>query len=96
MIRTLKGEPGATALVQVARAKNDPCIAAPFATRGSRWMVFANGGTSKKGQRFFQVAGDGPSFVAKSVPDFNALEGRYRMLRARLDDAIESKMGRVR
>lgn len=96
VVRTLKGEPGATTLVRVAKTDPSPCAATPFAAKGSRWMVFANGGTSKTGHRYLQVDGDGPTFAAVDVPDFDLLEGRYRTMRARLDSAIDARLGRAR
>lgn len=96
VLRTLKGEPGQTALVRITRPAPDACGPATFKSKGSRWMVFANTGTSKTGYRYLQAATDGPSFAASSVPDFKALEGRYRALRARLDEAIDQRLGRLR
>lgn len=96
VLRTLKGEPGATALIRIAKPRADNCSPSTFKEKGTRWMVFAQSGTSKTGHRYFQAASDGPSFAATSVPDFNVLEGRYRALRARLDDAIDQRLGRLR
>jgi hypothetical protein len=72
------------------------CLAPLFADKGSRWVVFANQGTSKSGQRYFDMREDGPSFAASEAPDFDKLEMHYKLVRARLDQAIEHGMGRWR
>ncbi len=99
VLRTLKGRPGVNLLLRIAAAKDtgtQQCKTPLLGEKGSKWVVFANQGTSRGGQRYFDVSEDGPSFTANDSPDFTKLETQYRIVRARLDSAIESRMGRVR
>jgi hypothetical protein len=99
VLRTIKGRPGSSVLLRIAAAADQDaqrCLAPLFAEKGSRWVVFANQGTSKGGQRYFDMREDGPSFAASEAPDFDKLEMKYKLVRARLDQAIEHRMGRWR
>ena len=99
VLRTIKGRPGSSVLLRIAAAADRDtarCQASLFAEKGSRWVVFANQGTSKSGQRYFDFREDGPSFAASEAPDFDKLEMQYRLVRSRLDQAIEQRMGRWR
>lgn len=95
VLQRIKGHPEPTMLVQVAKANESPCAPTSFTNKGGRWLVFSNQGTSPGGQKFFYTGDDGPSFPTRQLPDFAALEGQYRMMRAQLDRAIESQMGRL-
>ncbi len=99
VLKTLKGRPGGNLLLRIASAKeanSTQCKTPLLGEKGSKWVIFANQGTSRGGQRYFDVSEDGPSFVANELPDFIKLETQYRIVRARLDSAIEQRMGRVR
>ena len=91
--QAVKGNPGKTVLLQIDAPKDTPCGPAHFATKGSKWVVFANEGTSRGGLKYFRAGDEGPSFASNRVPDFDLLEGRYRMLRAQLDRAITEALG---
>ncbi len=95
VLQGIKGQPQATMLIQVAKANETRCAPTSFTNKGGRWLVFANQGTSPGGQKFFYTGDDGPSFPTRQLPDFAALEGQYRMLRAQLDRVIESQLGRL-
>ncbi|MBM4252589.1 MAG: hypothetical protein FJ146_11510 [Deltaproteobacteria bacterium] len=99
VIKTIKGRPGSNLLLRIAAARDigtQQCKTPLLAAKGSKWVVFANQGTSRGGQRYFDVSEDGPSFTAEDTPDFTKLETQYRIVRARLDSAIANRMGRVR
>jgi len=96
LVRRIKGNPGKTVLLQVSSAKTLPCGPSRFLKKGERWVVFANQGTSRTGYKYFSAGKDGPSFAASQPPDFEMLEGRYRLLRARLDRAIQQRVQALR
>ena len=94
VLSSVKGKVPETILVRVSRpGEDDACGPDLFRLKGSRWLVFADKGTSKTGIQYLAVEPDGPSFSTPGVPDFHALEADYRMLRARLDGAIEARLG---
>ncbi len=95
VLQPMKGRPGPTMLVQVAKANESSCAPTSFTDKGGRWLVFANQGTSPGGQKYFYTGDDGPSFPTRQLPDFAQLEGQYRMMRAQLDRAIESQLGHL-
>ena len=92
VLQTVKGNPGPTVLLHVDSPSDNPCGPTHFLSKGGRWVVFANEGTSHGGLKYFRAADEGPSFAANQVPDFDLLEGRYRMLRAQLDRAISERL----
>lgn len=92
VISNLKGSIEPTVLIQVRKPDNQVCAPLNFVNRGERWLVFANQGTSRKGHKYFYSDDEGPSFPASSIPDFNALEGRYVNMRASLDRAIKMRL----
>jgi hypothetical protein len=96
VLKTLKGRPGAAALIQVASPGESPCAPATFSEKAQRWVVFANHGTTPGGLKYLRAGEDGPSFAASDLPDFQRLEGHYRMMRAELDQALDERLGRVR
>lgn len=92
VVRNLKGEIDPTVLIQVRKPDNRVCAPVNFVTKGERWIVFANQGTSRKGHKYFYSDDEGPSFPAQTIPDFVALEGRYHTMRASLDRAIRMRL----
>ena len=95
VLKTLKGRPGPAMLLRVTAAKDQTearCKTKLVAAKGERWLVFANQGTSRGGQSYFDVSEDGPSFLANDLPDLTKLEKQYRLVRARLDQAIQNRM----
>ncbi len=95
VLNKMKGNPGDALLIQVAKSGESPCMPTTFATKGARWLVFANQGTSPRGQKYFYTGDDGPTFATRQLPDFAELEGRYQVMRAQLDHAIEAHLGRL-
>jgi hypothetical protein len=96
VVGAVKGKPGKNALVRVAPPSAGACAPAQFRDKGARWVVFANHGTSRHGQRYLYTGDDGPSFIAAELPDFDRLEGRYQARRAELDRAVEERLGKWR
>lgn len=97
VLQVLKGKVASKVLVQVMQPKDDAdCPAALFTQKNSRWVVFANTGTSRTGYAYLQVEEYGPTFLSQRLPDLQVLEGRFRQFRAQLDRAIGDRMGRLR
>ncbi len=94
VLSRLKGQMEPTVLLRVMRPGEDSCTPDIFRHKGVKWMVFANTGTSKTGFKYLHADYQGPSFASIVAPNFQNLEAEYRMLRARLDDAIEARIGR--
>jgi hypothetical protein len=95
VMQTVKGRPGTTALVRVdpdGVAAKASCIPSLYATKGERWLVFANQGNSKSGLKYFDSGSDGPSFAANKVPDFSMMEAQYRGMRAQIEQAIGDRL----
>jgi hypothetical protein len=92
VVRLLKGELPSTVLVNTLRPGENPCGPRTFNQKGERWMVFADHGTSRSGVTYVRAEDDGPTFASRVVPDFEALDQRYRQMRARLDHAIEARL----
>jgi hypothetical protein len=89
VLAVAKGTPGRSVVATLARAPGAGCAGAPFAVKGERWLVFARAARSAAGTRYVVVDPEGPSTLARELPDLARLERRYRLLRASLDDAIE-------
>lgn len=96
VLQVLKGRSQSKVLVQIAQAEGSDCPATVFTEKNARWVVFANTGTSRTGYAYLQVEDVGPTFLAQKVPDLQALEGRFRKMRAHLDEVISERMGRLR
>lgn len=96
VLRRVKGDTGPTALLQIASPHETPCGTTLFRTKGEKWVVFANIGTSRTGFAYMQVSEEGPSFAAEAMPNFDQLEVRYQVLRAQLDQAIAERLQRLR
>lgn len=94
VLSTIKGMVDRTILVAVTHDKNDRCGPDLFQQKGSTWIVFANTGTSKTGIKYLHASADSPSYAATTPPNFNRLEADYRVLRAQLDGAIDTRLGR--
>jgi hypothetical protein len=92
VIKTVKGRPPEGNLIQVTKPGETECPPAYFGVKGSRWVVFANQGTSKTGLLYLYAEDLGPSFQTQGMPDFSMLEVRYRALRAALDQALEEHL----
>ena len=96
VLHVLKGPVQSKVLVQVMQPEDAECPTALFTQKNSRWVVFANTGTSRTGYAYLQVEEDGPTFLSQRLPDLQVLEGRFRQFRAQLDSAIGTRMGRLR
>jgi hypothetical protein len=92
VLRNMKGQLESTVLIQVRKPDNQVCAPLNFTEKGQRWMVFANQGTSRKGHKYFYSDDQGPSFISRTSPDFESLEGRYMQMRANLDRAIKMRL----
>jgi hypothetical protein len=99
VVDKVKGVRGKTLLVQVKPAAvadagvvPGKCLPDRFRVKGERWLVFGHYGTSAAGTSYLRAEEDGPSYLTAKRPDFNALEGRYLMMRAKLDHAIEERL----
>ena len=96
VIQVLKGHLPSKVLVQVEQPLGTECPATLFTAKNSRWIIFANTGTSRTGYAYFQVEDDGPTFISPQLPNLQALEGRFRRMRARLDEVISERLGTLR
>lgn len=96
VLHVLKGQVPSKVLMQVMQTEGAECPTALFKQKNSRWVVFANTGTSRTGYAYLQAEEDGPSFPSQRLPDLQILEGRFRQFRAQLDSAIGARMGRLR
>lgn len=93
VLRTIKGTPPPSNIVQVLRPPESQCAPRYFGAKGSRWVVFANFGTSKGGQPYLYAEEQGPSFISNQLPDFASLESNFQRKRAALDQAISRRLG---
>lgn len=93
VVQGIKGQSPAGNLVQITKPGETQCGPAYFISKGDRWLVFANRGTSKTGLQYIYAEDLGPSFPTQEIPDFNALETRYRAIRSALDQALEERLG---
>lgn len=96
VLQVLKGQVQNKVLVQVMQPEDADCPTALFTQKNSRWVVFANTGTSRTGYAYLQVEENGPTFLSQRVPNLQVLEGRFHQFRAQLDRAIGARMGRLR
>jgi hypothetical protein len=55
VLQVLKGQVSSKVLVQVMQPKDAGCPADLFTQKNSRWVVFANTGTSRTGYAYLQV-----------------------------------------
>jgi hypothetical protein len=94
VLAKIKGDVPRTVLVQAMRPGDNPCGPANFNNKGVRWVVFANRGSTRGGLTYIAADDTGPSYASPLAPDFNRLEMQYRQLRARLDEAIDERLGR--
>jgi hypothetical protein len=96
VLQVLKGRPQSKVLVQIAQPLGTECPATLFTQKNTRWIVFANTGTSRTGYGYLQVEDEGPTFLSQRLPNLQALEGRFRKMRARLDEVINERLGTLR
>lgn len=94
VLQPLKGKIEKTVLIHVASVKDDRCGPDLFQHKGVKWVVFADTGTSKTGIKYMHAGFEGPSFATLRLPDFNRLESQYATMRAQLDQAIETRLGK--
>lgn len=97
VLRKVKGETGTSNVLirSMAATAKSPCGPNVFNRKGGKWLVFANRGTTPGGLSYLAADDESPTFRARGVPDFAALEASHRQLRARLDQAINERIGRT-
>ena len=95
LLQPVKGKLPANVLVQVQKPDEGACQPTRFADKGTRWLIFGDRGMSKTGIDYVYSGANHPSFASNRRPNFNAMERRYRSLRAQLDKTIQNRLGKL-
>jgi hypothetical protein len=90
----VKGQASGNILLHINPGSGVNCLEEEYMTEKNQyWYVYAHTGTSKRGQKFYEITTTGPSFPTKFNIDYVELENSYQKQKKDLDYAIKSTLG---
>lgn len=90
----LKGDIIGNILMRIDAGPGMTCLHEEYMTQKHQyWYIFASSGTSKYGQKYFEMTTSGPSFPTKFNIDFVELDKLHQKQTKDLDYAIKSTLG---